>query len=90
MNTRTTRKIVTFTKPFRLGGIDGVQSPGEYEVDTDEEQVDSLTVLAWRRVATNILVSRNGATQMYRIDPVDLDASLLRDAGATRIPLGKD
>jgi hypothetical protein len=90
MNTRTIRKTVTFTQPFRLVGVDDIQSPGDYEVNTDEEQIDSLTFLAWRRIATNILLSRNGATQMYRIDPVDLDASLLRDAGATRVPVGKD
>jgi hypothetical protein len=79
MNTRTTYKTVTFTKPFRLGGIDALQLPGNYEVVTDEEQIDSQTFLAWRRVATSIEIFRDGATRLYTIDPIDLDASLLRD-----------
>jgi hypothetical protein len=81
MNSRTTHRTVTFTRPFRLGGIDGVMAPGKYEVDIDEEQIEGLTMVAWRRVATSIAISREGATQIHRIDPVDLDASLLRDAG---------
>jgi hypothetical protein len=81
MTARTTQRIVTFTKPFRLGGIDGVMAPGKYEVDIDEEQIEGSTLVAWRRVATSITISREGATQIHRIDPTDLDASLLRDAG---------
>jgi hypothetical protein len=83
---RTTRKTVTFAHPFRLGGVDGVQLPGTYPVDTDEEPIDNSTRLAWRRVATTITVERDGAAQVYRIDPVDLEASLLRDGGSTVLP----
>ena len=86
MTTRTTRQTVTFTKPFALVGIDGVQPPGSHEINTDEESIDSLSFLAWRRVATTITLRRHGATQIYRIDPVDLEASLLRDAGLTLVP----
>jgi hypothetical protein len=90
MNTRTTRKTVTFTQPFHLAGVDGVQPPGTYEVDTEEEQIDSMTFLAWRRVTTTIVIARGGVTQLHCIDPVDLDASLLRDAGLTVRPAGRD
>jgi len=83
MTTRTDQRTVTFTKPFELGGIDGLQPPGAYLVDTDEETIDELSFIAWRRVATTIQIRRNGTTQVYRIDPVDLDASLMRDAGMT-------
>ena len=86
MTTRTTRQTVRFTKPFALVGVDGLQPPGVHEINTDEESIDSLSFPAWRRVATTICLHRLGTTQIYRIDPVDLEASLLRDAGLTLLP----
>jgi hypothetical protein len=88
MTTRTARKTVTFTRPFELAGV-GVQPAGAYEVDTDEELIDDLSFLAWRRVATMIHLRRDGAEQVYRVDPVELDANLLRDAGVTLLPAAK-
>ena len=43
----------------------------------------------WRRTATTIQFSRGGITRRYTIDPVDLEASLLRDAGLTVVPTAK-
>jgi hypothetical protein len=86
---RTTRKAVTFTRPFALSGIDGTQPPGIYDVDTDEESVDSLSIVAYRRIATFIRVRRNGDTQVFPIDPVELDAALMRDAGQTFVSPGE-
>jgi fructose 1,6-bisphosphatase len=85
MTTRTSRKTVTFTRPFNLAGI-GPQAAGRYDVDTDEELIDDLSFLAWRRVSTVIHVRKDGALQVHRIDPAELDASLLRDAGLTMLP----
>ncbi len=85
MTTRTTRKTVTFTHSFSLSGL-GPQPAGAYEVDTDEEEIENLTFLAHRRVATLIHVRHDGATQVHRIDPVELAAVLLRDAGQTLLP----
>lgn len=86
MTTRTARKTVTFTRPFNLTGIDGVQPAGAYDVYTDDELIDDLSFLAYRRVATMIHLRRGGATEVHRIDPVELDASLLRDRGLTVLP----
>lgn len=83
MTTRTDHRTVTFTQPFHLDGIDGLQPPGDYLVDTDEETIDELSFVAWRRMATMIHIRRNGTTQVFRIDPVELDANLMRDAGMT-------
>ena len=83
MTTRTTRKMVTFTQPFVLRGLVGTQPAGIYEVDTDDELIDSLSFLAYRRVATSIEVHWDGVIQVFPIDPVELDAALLRDAGLT-------
>lgn len=90
MTTRTARRTVTFTRPFRLEGIAGVQSPGSYQVDTDEESIDNLSFIAWRRIGTSIHLTRDGAISVHRIDPVDLDASLLQDAGLTVRPASLD
>lgn len=86
MTLRTTRKTVTFAEPFSLAGIDGEHSAGAYEVDTDEETIDSVSFLAWRRIATTIHIRRDGASRAYAVDPVDLDHRLLRDKGMTVRP----
>ena len=86
MTTRTAYRTVTFHQPFTLGGIDGLLAPGAYDIGTDEESIETLSFLAWRRVATTIQVQRNGAIETHRIDPVELDANLLRDAGHTVRP----
>ncbi len=41
-------------RPFVLPGVDGLQPAGTYDVDTDEESIDDVSFLAWRRVATMI------------------------------------
>ena len=86
MTTRTTRKTVTFAGPFSLSGIQGEHPAGPYEVDTDEETVDDVSFLAWRCVATMIHIREGGVSQVYTIDPVDLEHSLLRAAGKTVLP----
>ena len=86
MTIRTTVATVRFTKPFRLAGIDDTQPPGRYAITTDEEQIGGMNTQGWRRVSTTILLSRGGTTQSHTIDPVDLEASLMRDAGLTVIP----
>jgi hypothetical protein len=87
MTIRTTRKTVTFTRPFALNDFAGFQPAGTYEVETDEELLDNLSFPAWRRVATMIHLRKDGATQVVRVNPVELDAVLLREAGFVR-PFG--
>lgn len=82
MTTRTTRKTVTFTRSFVLGDA-GTQAPGTYEVDTDEELIDGLSFVAYRRVATLIKLRRGGATEVFKVNPAELDAALMLDAGLT-------
>ena len=90
MTSRTTRKTVTFRHPFVLSGVDGTQPPGAYVVDTDEETLDSLSILGYRRIATFIRVHRDGNTQVFPIDPVELDMALMRDGVRTAISLTED
>jgi hypothetical protein len=84
MTTRTTRKTITFRQPFGLSAIDAIQPSGTYTVDTDEELIDGLSFLAYRRVATLLhlpsISSRAGVTEIVTVDPSELEAALQRDA----------
>ncbi|MBK3777294.1 hypothetical protein JJL56_31250 [Azospirillum sp. YIM DDC1] len=84
MLTRTSRRTVTFSHPFVLEGIDGVQPAGDYIVETDEELVDGLSFPAYRRVATVILLpARAGGTtlaQAVTVNPLDLERAEQADA----------
>jgi hypothetical protein len=79
MTTRMTAMSVTFQRAFNLPGFDGPQAPGTYEVSTEEELQDSVTVTVWRRLSTTIAL-RNGLTTQYLpINPEDLHDALARD-----------
>jgi hypothetical protein len=81
---RTTRETMTFDHPFSLHGIDGVQPAGTYTVETDEELIEGLSFLAYRRIATTIYLPLRyggaGSVQAVRVDPRELD----RARGAAR------
>lgn len=83
MSMRTSRKTVTFARPFSLSGIDELQAAGTYTVETDEELLTELSFPAYRRVATLIfLPSRRGRAvreQVVSIDPLELQAAQERD-----------
>lgn len=84
MAERLTSKSVEFAFPFMLGGIDGLQPAGVYEVETVEEQIDGLSFMAYRRLSTTIVLRSDGRSmrsrQITEIDPTDLAAALERDA----------
>lgn len=83
MVTRTTRKMFEFRHPFKLDGIEEELPAGFYHVDTEEEQIESLSFTAYRRVETNIVVPADGTPslkkQVIAIDPQDLAAAHDRD-----------
>jgi hypothetical protein len=74
---RTTRESVTFDRPFSLYAADGVQPAGTYMVEIDEDLIEGLSFLAYRRIATTIyLPLRYGgpaSVQAVRVDPRELD-----------------
>lgn len=80
MTTRTTRSVVRFSSEFLLPGLDTPQPAGEYRVDQDEELVDGLSRLAWRRITAFIhlpsLAMQGPAQQMVPISLADLDVAL--------------
>ena len=71
---RTRRETVTFARPFRLRGVDEAQPAGAYTVETDEEPIEGLSFMAYRRVATGIFLPLARAGQ----GPSKLFRSILR------------
>jgi hypothetical protein len=91
---RTTKKTITFTKPFTLKGVDEVLPPGVYSVETDERLIESLSFPAYRRISTLLYVpGKPGEPVVKRtvtIDPKELEAALERDGTRKATPAGPD
>jgi hypothetical protein len=83
MTARTAQTFIRFSSPFRLPGFDAPQPAGNYRVDQDDESIEGITRLAWRRVGAFIhlpAIGMHGSTrQMVSINPADLDAILEKD-----------
>jgi len=82
MMTRTRVARVTFTRRFKLASMDRDYPPGIYEIETDDEILDTVSVQAHRRTATRIRLNNPGLTQLVTIDPQDLEAALINDSPA--------
>ena len=76
---RTTRESVTFDHPFSLAAVGEVQPAGTYIVEIDEELIDGLSFLAYRRVATTVYLPLHdrgpGSVQAVRVEPRELAAA---------------
>ena len=74
---------VTFSRPFSLVDVDGIQPAGTYMIQTVEVTLDNLSFLAYRRVSTTIELPGVGVAglrrQVVTIDPLELDAALKQD-----------
>ncbi|MDH3596752.1 MAG: hypothetical protein OEU09_11155 [Rhodospirillales bacterium] len=94
MTIRTSKKTVTFRRPFVLGGLDEVLPAGTYSVETDEELLEGISFPAYRRMLTLIHLHAKpghpGLTQTLTIDPNELDAALKRDQALAEIPVGRN
>ena len=86
MTLRTTRTFVTFARPFWLDEVAELHSAGTYAIQTDEEEIEGLSFLAYRRAATTISLplkaAPTGSFQVVTIDPAALEAALRRDGQA--------
>ena len=83
MSMRTSKKRVTFRRPFSLSGMDEEQPAGTYTVETNEQLIEGLSFPAWQRTATVILLRSQtaaGLSQELEIDPLELEAAQERDA----------
>ena len=82
METRTTHSTVIFLHPFQLRGMDGTAPAGSYQLSTEEEKLDTLTIESWRQTAVILQVARAGITEYLTIDPDELRAARARDGEA--------
>ena len=77
---------ITFRHPFALKGLERTVPPGTYRVDIEEERIEGLSFLAYRRLATFIRVPvagrGPGSTESLLVDPKELEQALARDAVA--------
>ena len=80
LTTRLISRTVTFARPFILDEVDGELPAGPYEVETEEETIDGVSFLAYRRLSTHIIARPDsGAAQMWAIHPDGLASALARD-----------
>jgi hypothetical protein len=84
MTLRASNKRVKFLKPFILEGLQGVQPSGTYSVETRDERTGLFSLFDAKRMSTWIRICRTpgiaGVLQIVNIDPLDLQAALVRDA----------
>lgn len=93
--TRTTTRTVTFTRPFALSGLDGVQPAGSYILETDEELIESLSFPVYRRTASWIHLPHadgksnrgTGVSQTALVDPDEVDRLLASEEAAKQVSL---
>ena len=87
MTIRTTRTTVSFSSPFTLQNLEGIQPAGEYVVLMDDELIEPLSWTAYRRVATLLqtpaVSSSQRLTQSFTISQTELDAALMKDRHQT-------
>jgi hypothetical protein len=83
MTIRTTRTTISFSQPFKLKDLDDIQPAGDYLLDTDEELIEGLSRLAYRRVATLLHLPSTSRpqnrTEVLSVSPAELDAVLESD-----------
>lgn len=84
MQERTTHSEITFVHPFQLSALLQPQSAGTYRVSVDEELIEGLSFVAYRRSATLLHIPAIGVSsnteQYIRVDPAELEAALAKDS----------
>ena len=81
MTVRIRRETVVFGHPFSIPGLDELQPPGTYTIETEEELVEPLSFTAYHRLSTAIVIPvGKNSHQIVTIDPADLAAAQQRDA----------
>ncbi len=84
MSTRTIEAMVTFRRPFKLLALEGEQPAGTYRLVTEEEQIQGLTFIAFRRTATLLYFPADpppaSISQVVSVSPDELAEALAGDA----------
>ncbi|WCL54100.1 hypothetical protein [Gimibacter soli] len=88
MTTRTITQTVFFQRPFTLKGYAKTLAPGVYDIEIEEQILDTMTARAYRQTQVSIHLppdpDRPGVEETLVIDPQVLDAALLDDISSHR------
>lgn len=83
MKTRHTVRTVSFQRPFSLSVREDAFPPGLYRVEVDEELIDGMSFLAYRRVQTSLqcLTPQSGPrpAEVHIVNADELRAALAAD-----------
>lgn len=83
MNMRSSRSVVTFSRPFSLAGFPDTLPSGKYEIIVEEELLQGLSFQAYRRTATYMAIHGAGGrpdrTELRKVTETDLERALSRD-----------
>ncbi|WP_208999419.1 hypothetical protein [Roseibium sediminis] len=79
-STKSTNSTVAFSHPFSLKGHSEILPAGNYEVIVEEELLQGLSFLSYRKTATYLIVNEKGKTTMWEIFGNDLESMLTRDS----------
>ena len=89
MGVRTRETTVTFSRSFQLASIEDAQSAGTYHVMTYDEEIPGDAFVAYRRVATRLLLpvlsSQAACSMVVAITPTELEAALAADQRASSV-----
>jgi hypothetical protein len=79
----TVRTAISFSQPFTLRDLDDFQPAGDYLLDMDEELIEGLSGLAYRRVATFLhlpsMSRQQNRAELRSVNPAKLDAAVEKD-----------
>ncbi|HLY58081.1 MAG TPA: hypothetical protein VKS60_21140 [Stellaceae bacterium] len=82
----TTETLITFRRAFSLASLDRRQPAGTYRLVTEDEEIDGLSFLAFRRAATLLhlpaVPNASGGSEIVPVDPIELAAALEADRQA--------
>lgn len=86
MQERSITRTLQFRHPFKIPGLDEVQPSGDYLVDIDEELLEGLSFMAYRRTSARLHLPEVGArtatTHVVALSPTELDTLTARDAAS--------
>ena len=87
MTIRTTRAVASFKDPFSLRAIEGIQPSGDYNVYFEDELIQGLSRVAYRRVSTILqmpsISSPQEESRLVSINETDLRVALMKDLRVT-------
>ena len=79
MTIRTNQTTIVFKSPFKLKGLDQAEPAGAYLLETDEELIEGVSMLAYRRVSALLHVPRGSGSEVVQVDPSELETALMKD-----------